>query len=504
MVHLIRRFQHPLLVTITVLTIVSFIYLFNAKQGYGRGGDQPVAIVYGKPLSMSSIDHGRNLFKLANDLQLFELIEGVLGRQTLMGMMFRQISEYQGATEFSLNNIVLRHEADKMGVISNQDDIYNGIQKITAFQTNGAFDSTKYATFVNTDLGPLGFSATQIEEAVRDQLAVAKLKELIGGLVQPTAAEIHDVYVDRNQKTDLSVIRWNLEDFKKKVQLTDEELHKLYDERKDTLKTPEKRKVKIASFVLDDKNPPADRAKALQELGEKASNFTAAMAEKGANFDEVAAKFVATVTETASFALATPPPELDPTAAAAAFALKTEQPNSDALAAAKQNGYIALQLTGTEEAKPLTFEESKAQLSEQLTKERAQEALNLATSKAHNDIEAALKAGKTFEDAAKESGVTPEKFPTFSKTDRNAQAPDANAVISASADVAEGQISAFTPSDTGGFILHVDKRQPIDEAEFAKKKDEIAKQLASTQGDAVFESWFSQKKKEANAQFGRQ
>ena len=77
-------------------------------------------------------------------------------------------------------------------------------------------------------------------------------------------------------------------------------------------------------------------------------------------------------------------------AAAAAFHLTKAEPTSDVINA--QNGYYVLQLSGIEEARPLTLEEAKPQLTEQLKEERAQEALNLKAAEIRAKIDAELKA----------------------------------------------------------------------------------------------------------------
>ena len=53
-----------------------------------------------------------------------------------------------------------------------------------------------------------------------------------------------------------------------------------------------------------------------------------------------------------------------------------------------------------------------------------------------------------------------ETFPVFSQSEPNRDLPDAREVMTATFDLKDGDLSDFTPSATGGFLVHIDKRTP--------------------------------------------
>ncbi len=70
------------------------------------------------------------------------------------------------------------------------------------------------------------------------------------------------------------------------------------------MKTDEKRKVKLVQFGLTDEQKKLkgkERIDVLQKLADKANDFTEALQAKGADFDQVAAKFQITPKETGDF-----------------------------------------------------------------------------------------------------------------------------------------------------------------------------------------------------------
>jgi hypothetical protein len=279
--------------------------------------------------------------------------------------------------------------------------------------------------------------------------------------------------------------------------VSDADLKKLYEERKIGLNTDETRKVKYVAFILPTTDKPLEgpaRAEELQKLEKKAEDFTVSMTEKDANFDALAAKDGVKVQETAAYSRAKPPAEFEkmPEVAAAAFALKKDQPNSDALSS--DRGYYVVQLEQIVPGRPLTFEEAKGRLLDELKHERAQEAMSLKGAEIRNKIAADMKAGKSFAEAAQAAaGAKPEAFPAFSSEDMQMRKfddkPDGPVVMHTAESLNIGETSMPVPTEKGGVIVHLDKREPIDEARFKAEKSRVTEQVAEVRATILFQAW---------------
>jgi hypothetical protein len=215
---------------------------------------------------------------------------------------------------------------------------------------------------------------------VRDDLRLRKIKQVLGSTVAPSDVELRNAYSEAAQKTEAWVIRLKLDDFLATTQVPDEDLKKTYEERKAALKTDEMRKVKYVSFILPTTATPLqgkDRAEALAKFQKQAEEFAIAMTDKDAKFEDVAAKFGVKVEETPEFSRGAPPALLGESmeAAAATFKLTKEQPNADPIGT--NRGYYVVQLSGITAPRPLTFDEAKTTLVDELKRDRAAEALNL-------------------------------------------------------------------------------------------------------------------------------
>jgi hypothetical protein len=341
-------------------------------------------------------------------------------------------------------------------------------------------------------LTPRGFTTEDLTDVIADALRVKKIKALLGATVAPSSKETRDLFIRVNQKTQASVIRFKLDDFMAAAQVPEADVKKLYEDRKSSLNSEELRKVKFVAFVLPVTDKPLegkDRAAALTDLQKKAEDFAVAMTEKDAKFDEVAARDKVKVEESPEFSINKPPEVLGSSreVATAAFKLNQHDPNSDVIEAGR--GYYIVQLAGITPPRPLTFDEAKGNLTDMLKHERAQEALNLKASEVRNKIEADIKAGKTFTEAAQSEGVKAEDFPPFSMKEAKRDLPDADEIMHSAMEMNEGQISSAMPTADGSIIIYVAKRLPVDENDIKTGQTAMAESISEAQRVSLFQEW---------------
>lgn len=475
------------MIAVTLLVIVSFIWLYNDTQFHKLGAEQ-VGKMYGRNISIAEVQRVGRKFDVLQDLAMRNMFQG-LPVDLLRGLAISQ----QGAKEnFIWNNFVLRHEASRLGVVPTDEEIFTATQALPAFQTKGQYDPDKYSVFIQNAVTPRGFTANDLGDIIADGLRLQKVQTLLGSTTAPTDAELRQSYASFAQKTDASVIRLKLDDFLAGVQVSDEDVKKLFEARKSTLKTDEFRKVKYVALVLPTTDKPLegkDRADALSKLAKQAEEFSVAMTEKGAKFEEVAAKLGVKVEESSDFSRNSPAPAFAevPAATPATFMLTNEQPNSDIIST--DRGYYLLQLSGIVAPRPLTFEEAKENLTAELKRERAQETLGLKATEIRNKIDAALKEKKSFADAATAAGAKAEKYPAFSRQEPQMEPENSGEIMTTATELAIGQLSAPVPTATGSVIVFVEQRLPIDEEKFKTEKSRIAEGLEGFQKSVLFSEW---------------
>jgi peptidyl-prolyl cis-trans isomerase D len=497
MVNLLRKHQQFLMIVITFLVIIAFVWLYNgtSRTQYDRLGTDRVGKIYGRTVSQADLDRDVRRFEVARSLQLIDLLSGLIGQAT---------SRDQAVENFVWNSRVLNHEAEILCIQPTNDEVVAKVKRMPVFQTNGQFDSQKYAEFVQQTLSPRGFTETQLEDLMRDELRLEKVRALIDSTVDVSPSDFRAAYEKQYQKLVVSLVSLHREDFAKSLQIVDDDIRKRYDQKKDEYKSEEKRRVSIASFLLPETAKSLtgrERVDELQKIANQANEFTQALLDKNAQFAGVAAKYNVPVKSTGLFTEATPDPAVgsNPALVSAAFSLSSEDPNSDVVQS--ENGFYVLHLDEVVTSKPLSFEEARPQIVAQITRERSSEMMALKAGEIRARIVAAMNEGKTFAEAATATGQKPESFPPFSPAEPNVEKPNAREVMGRAMELAEGSVSEFVPSTDGGILICLEKRQPIDEAKFEQDKASLGQNFAKGKRDLVFREWLRQRREAAKIQF---
>ena len=141
-------------------------------------------------------------------------------------------------------------------------------------------------------LDPRGLTADDLSDLIADSLRLKKIKAVLGATVAPSPTEIREAFTRINQRTEASVVRFKLDDFLAATQVPEEDLKKLYEERKGSLKTDEMRKVKLLWLrsCRDDVDKPLEGKKRPRGQAERLNCksrrriFAVAMTEKDAKF----------------------------------------------------------------------------------------------------------------------------------------------------------------------------------------------------------------------------
>jgi hypothetical protein len=497
MVNLFRRFQQPLLFTLTVFVIIAFVVLYGGPgTRLDKLGSDRVATIFDRgvqPAEYSSI--GRQ-FEVCRMLGMFDLIIPLSQNARTMA---------DAMDNYVWNTLVLRHEASELGIEPTEEQIAEAIKRLPAFQTSGQYDHGRYLQAMQFALTPRGMNASHLEELMRDSIRMQALHDILAAGYTPAPDELNAAYARQYQKLEAAVLRVSKEEVAKGVQVPDEDVQKAYEARKDTLKTPEKRKVQFVTFNLPakEKDGPAPAAADLQKVADKADDFAAGLLEPNAKFEEVAKRFGVEVKTSPEFGMGERVEAFGnmPRITAAAFQLGPERPFSDTLQSDK--GYTILHLQSVVESKGLSFEEAKPKLSEGLKSERVAEMLSLKAAAVRKQVEEAVKAGKTFAQAVEASGFKAETLEAFSRSDSTLKVPDAALIQNAAADLKEGQTSAPLSGEAGSVLVHLIKRQPVDPADLEKQKASLVPMLETQRVDGLVAEWVERRRAASGLQLSQ-
>jgi peptidyl-prolyl cis-trans isomerase D len=499
MPNIFHKYQKPIWIVLTLVVIISFVILFQGgsmiSHGVLGGGSEKVGTIYGQTITDTDFIRDAHKFQIARALQMDALIGPLAGTA-------QNINE--ALQNYVLNSYVFDHEAAALQVFPTDAEVQDELMEVPGFQTNGRFDPDKLKSFVGNDLPALGFTDAVIDELVRKEVQVKKVTELIGVTVDLTPAELQNRFMAENQRMKIDVIRLNTSDLEKSIAVSDADAQKAYDAKKDSYQTEEKRKVSVASFELSDAEKQLkgkDRTDALQKAGNVAWQFAQAAVDKNANFADQAKKFGAPLTQSAFFTAEQPDPALSniPALATTAFKLSSDYPSSDVLEG--PNGYYVLHLEGDEPGKQMTFQEAKPLVVAEVQKERAAQLMQTKATDVRNQIEAAMKAGKSITDAAAAVGVKVESVPEFSLASASKlDLPDMQPILQAAVALGDGQLSDVVSTDAGGLLVYMESRPPMDKGSRVLGELMMKEQFTAQKRAGAFEEWLRLRREAARLQ----
>ncbi len=502
---LLRRHKDWLMIVIAILAI-PFIFYFVQRPDYGAMRSDQFARIYDRNVSMLEAQQFVRLLSLAQALGMSEFV----GTMTAGAGM----NQNQAGVQFIVNLLVLRHEADRLGLRPSGSEIADVVRKLPAFQGDSGFDIKKFNDLVQNGLAPLGLSEEHIEQLVRDQISLNEIQDLLAAGVSLSKNELDENFRRGYDKFYVSVIRFHASDFDKDVKINDEDVQKYYDAHKSELKTDEKRKVEFIQLTLTDEEKKLagkERIEALQKLADRATDFTQAMLQKDADFKQAAAKFQLPLHETSEFTVAEPDQQLkvDPQLGPAAFKLSAQEPNSDPVQVA--NGFYILHLTGTTEARPLTVEEAKPKIVDALKKARSRELMSTKGAELVQQLREAKKSDQPLEAAIQRAGVKPEALPAFSLIEEEAaksedkkpknEAAELLTLKDAVAFLKPGDVTDFLPSGVDGSIAILERREPLDGATVGEKKAAFEKRILDNKERIVLVEWLHDRQQAAGLEF---
>ena len=505
MMKLLRRHKDWLMIVIAILAI-PFIFYFVKTPDYGAIRADQFARIYDRNVSTLEAQQIVRLLNLAQALGMSDFV----GTMTA-GAGFNQ---NQAAVQFVVNLLVLRHEADRLGLRPSASEVADVVRKLPAFQGDSGFDINKFNDLVQNGLAPLGLSEEHIEQLVRDQISLNEIQDLLAAGVSLPKSELDENFQRGYDKLYVSVIRFRSADFDKDIKINDEDVQKYYEAHKSELKTGENRKVEFVQLTMTEEEKKLtgkERIEALQKLADRATDFTQALLQKDADFKQAAAKSQLPVHETAEFTAAEPDPQLkvDPHLGAAAFKLSAQEPNSDPVQAA--DGFYILHLIVTTEARPLTLEEAKPKIVDALKRTRSRELMSTKGAEVAQQLREEKKSGQPLEAAIQKVGVKPEKLPPFSLIEEDQQKSDAKeqknqpselvAVKNAVALLKTDDVSDFVPSGTDGFIAILEKRDSLADVNAGEKKAVFEKRILENKERLVLVEWLRDRQQAAGLEF---
>ena len=163
---------------------------------------------------------------------------------------------------------LLEDQAKTLGIAVTAGELRSEIAKIPAFQNESKqFDAKRYENLLKAN----GISPGEFEADFRQQLLLEKLAAFVGLPAQVAESEARSIFDFMREQAIIKYIPFAAADFTKGVTISDEQIAKYYEARKDEFATPAQVKVDFVEFTPKAMAKPAEITDADIEADYKAN-----------------------------------------------------------------------------------------------------------------------------------------------------------------------------------------------------------------------------------------
>ncbi len=384
------------------------------------------------------------------------------------GENYKKILPFINMDNETWTRILLIKEAERRHIQVSDGEVIAYIQGFPSFQRDGGFSQELYQTILQYLFQR---DARAFEEGMRDQIKIMKLLRSETGNINIPDEMVRKEYERRNQKTQVSYVLINPENFIKDVSVDAATAKTYYDAHREEFLTPDAVKVAYMTLRLGEKATDEEKTSAHNK-----ANAIFQKISKGADFQEIAKAEGMIVKETDFFSI-------DKPEASEGWSLELLQkileakkdtvlPPVDTI-----SGVQILKVTNLKPATILEFEEAQDAVKDKIITEKSMELAKTQGNNMLSAIEEKLAKGMTFDLAALDLKLKAKKTPFLVEGDYipeiGISSDFQDAAMALSKDKRLSQV-VMTPK--GPTIIYWEAAQPFDE----KKFEEVKKDFAAT------------------------
>ncbi|HEV2425589.1 MAG TPA: peptidyl-prolyl cis-trans isomerase [Terriglobia bacterium] len=140
-------------------------------------------------------------------------------------------------------------EAKRLGLEVSDPELMQAIHSYPGLTQNGKFvGMQEYQAMIEQGMN---MTVPQFEAQLRQGLLSDKLRDVVTDAIQVTPAEVHQEFIQRNEKAKIQYVLFNPPDFTKDVQVTPSQLQAYFATSKERYKQPEQRSLRYVLIDAD-------------------------------------------------------------------------------------------------------------------------------------------------------------------------------------------------------------------------------------------------------------
>ncbi|HYE32270.1 MAG TPA: SurA N-terminal domain-containing protein [Methylomirabilota bacterium] len=532
----IRRHQKWLWILISAAVIISFVVYFNPATDFssmGGGGRAHVGTIDGKEIPLSAYREA----ELETVLSLYMQYGQWPDRDDMM----RQMRMVERQTP---NRLFLLHKADELGIEVTDAAAANWISQTFRDPQTKTFRKEAFDQFVTQRLGERGISRSQFNRFVRHQVAIEHLVSVAGAsgrLIPPQEAEA--IYRQQNEEVEAQVVLFQGTNYLAQVQLDPAAVTQYYSNNAATYRKPERLVVNFVEFPLSNHFAKVDALIAQQTNLQQ--QIDAVYATRGTNYytdtngapmtaeaakaqirSEVREEQARREARNAAAAFLSKLLDVEPRnpqtfltlAASEKLQVQVSAPFSqfdrptniqadlrNAFMLTAEEPFLEEPLLGPDSVYVVGFKQKipselppldavRQQVVEDYQETQSATLARNAGQAFQRAVTNSVAQGQSFEQAAQGAGLRVIKLAPFAQATPTTPELPENVDFSSIKNVAfalqPGEVSSFSFTRDGGFVLQVTRRLPVSDNKMKMEFPNFLTQLRRTKQNEAFGDWF--------------
>jgi peptidyl-prolyl cis-trans isomerase D len=227
------------LALVVICFVLLYIPSFMKDTAQGASNNAVVADVDGNEITVAQF---RRVYE--QQMRAYRASYGANVDERLL----KQLGIDQRIVQQMIEEAAAISEARRLGITASDAEVRERILALPAFQENGQFiGDQRYRQLLRMQTPPM--RPDEFEEQVRRGITVEKLQAALTGWVTVSDDEVAQEFKRRNEKVKLAVVSFPADKFREGLTASEAEIAKHFEDRKETYRIPEKRKIRF--LVVD-------------------------------------------------------------------------------------------------------------------------------------------------------------------------------------------------------------------------------------------------------------
>ena len=236
---------------LTLFIIVPFVLYFSVApeeifNALSFGSTKSNIEVYGKRIPQKEFD------KSMTNVMISMTVQG-------WPVDFNSSSTVHQLTPAAVDRIIILKEVNRLKISPNDASLAAYLKTLPVFQSETGFNYDRYKMMVYA-LGRYGITQTDIESALREDVSIATLKNIISNEVLVTEKGTLDYYNNLNQTYSVKVADFIAKDFLSMIIVNDKDLQSYFSSNSSKYITPKKSKAVIVKFDFSSYKAEAEKS----------------------------------------------------------------------------------------------------------------------------------------------------------------------------------------------------------------------------------------------------